>query len=1453
MPGLLRRRGASSDAELRRHSFYSSESTSTPTVLDPRASEQIPRRPSAAEFLSPPSAGDGPSITRTSVEGITERAASPPVQDESHKHRRFSMLKFRHASDSQLSTKARLQAQSQAQNAPPIPQRKFQFRLLHMSAPTNVDISAPEIITTAPTMDMSAVRPTKRKSRVRLPGRAKTSTDNHSEESVKDMKNEKKERRKTMSESGPSGSRSRVTFDEPERPVTTAGSSPPAYGDEATSSLALPVNRLSESSRSDGSSGDHGVYATTTTTTHTIHTTTTFFRLPRRKKQPAPLFDLSHLPQKANPQDQSQTLAGPRPSISSSALAPGTESSAVKAVRSTSADDVATHGFASPLPSPSQSELAKSSSLFAGPGVPLFRQGSSASTTSSPTRARLGMRGRSSTLSSLRNMPSDDPLPTPTLPSTRTSTSTGRKSFGDLFGLSHRLRQNSEPPFPRHGSGPATPGSNTSKNNSMQLTREPIVLPERHEDDTPAKYLVRLEEAVSRGVVASVLSKGSDPFSQAVLRSYMRGFGFFGDPMDMAIRKLLMEVELPKETQQIDRCLQGFANRYHECNPGIYASPDQAYFIAFSLLILHTDVFNKNNKHKMQKPDYLKNTRGEGIFDEILECFYDNISYTPFIHVEDDLDINGERIIQHKVKRKSLFPRSAVDPTKRPSKEPVDPYTLIIDSKLDTLRPNLKEVMYLEEHYSYLGTAPSLNLQDLQKTFFRTGILQIVSARSRPDAFMSEKTVSNPEEAHPGIVDIKITKVGLLWRKDAKKKKTRSPWQEWGAILTGAQLYFFRNTTWIKNLMHQHETHMKQGHDGIPVIFKPPLEQFKPDALMSTDDAVALLDSTYKKHKNAFVFVRHGGFEETFLADNEDEMNDWLAKLNYAAAFRTSGVRMRGVVGGNYEGQRTRGIRRLDSHNESTKSVQTPTGEVTIVSGKIDTKMAQDILAARREIMLQKISDAEEKLLAAQKQLDSQLRNARHLQILAPIQPKTREQVVLAAGRMAAQLKWGRMEIWRLKCHKDILTMDLEEEKTAEGMIPKTELAGETPSSERTTLARLHSKASTLGAQRSPRSPTLNAITRPSTSTQATPHHEGEHGMEDIFQTPPLSSSSSFHKAQASWELPPLNFDSRGVRKPSFSSVIPSSPRLAPTPSRASMKLNPTADTQRASTTPIDAAEQAVLEQSGLVDSDRTPDNKKPATGPDHEEGKDQVVEKDKLDRGKIRRSLHRTLREAHVPTHNRSRKGKDSASSAGMSEERAKDDVLSRGTGSFVVHGKKASVITFGSEIQSMSPDERIRLRKQAHREDPGVLSTATIDGDFHSVLAEPFEYHERHDSAATTSTATARSFRDLHKRLSVPSSNAPIAVTSDGEDSEAAVSFSEGRRTPLPPVEDENEDASESRPSSHGKQAMFYTPEASNSPVTAGFQEKPSGAIEREERDEQDHEVEGLPNAPFQTVVNA
>lgn len=1014
------------------------------------------------------------------------------------------------------------------------------------------------------------------------------------------------------------------------------------------------------------------------------------------------------------------------------------------------------------------------------------------------------------------------------------------------------MRQN--PDSFRHGSlTPATPGSNTSKNNSLQINREPIVLPERREDDTPAKYLARLEAVLSRGVIASALSKGNDSFTAAVLRSYMRTFSFFEEPMDMAIRKLLMEAELPKETQQIDRCLQAFANRYHECNPGIYSTPDQAYFIAFSLLILHTDVFNKNNKHKMQKADYLKNTHGEGIFDDILECFYDNISYTPFIHVEDDLTLNGDRAGSLRSK-KSIFPNGAPE-TLRRSKDPIDPYTLILDGRLDTLRPPLKDEIPLDEHYSYIGSTKTLNLKELQNTFFKTGVLQIVSARSRPDAFMTEKTANNPQEAHPGIVDIKVTKVGLLWRKDTKKKKTRSPWQEWGAVLTGAQLYFFRNTAWVKNLIHQYETHIKSGHDGIPLIFNPPLEQFKPDALMSTQGAVALWDTNYKKHKNAFVYVRHGGLEEVLLAQSEEDRNDWLAKLNYAAAFRTSGVRMRGVVGGNYEGQSRRAIRRLDS-TDATQLVQTPSGEVSINRAGIDQQMARDILVARREIIRKKIDEADEKLQSAQKLLDTQLRNARHLLILAPIQDKTRDQVRGGAAKIIAQLKWSRTEIWRLKCHRDILELDLEEEKEIGSSVAE-EAADVSTVTEGPSLAHKDSRASSQKTQQSPRAPAPLSLAQ---ASEFVKQMDGDSPEVEDFQTPPTSATDpSFHNGQPSRDMPPHGPDHLGLRKTSVSSAA-SSAKLVATSTPPRLTSSPPAGKDKDAIdeqAEDDEGERQVLEQAGLLEMGavRTSSHKRNSSGKTHDDSPDRPKrgsipgsDKDGLDRSKMRRSLQRTLRDGagHL-SHHRSRKGKDSASSGGMSDETVRDnnEVLYRGTGSFTVHGKKASVVNFGSELQNMSNDERIRQRKQSYQGDDHVFgSPASADDDFHSVLADPTERINRRGSGASASTATARSFRELHRKYSSSRTHrlatGGLTVPSD-EDSDAAVSFSDGRRSPLPPLDDEDETLGVDPP----KQTRFYTPEPPSSPALQKTSDR------GEESDEEAaQEIERLPSPVIQAV---
>jgi Sec7-like guanine-nucleotide exchange factor len=161
------------------------------------------------------------------------------------------------------------------------------------------------------------------------------------------------------------------------------------------------------------------------------------------------------------------------------------------------------------------------------------------------------------------------------------------------------------------------------------------------------------------------------------LQTYVGQFDFSDDPLDVALRKLLMEVGLPRETQQIDRVMEAFARRYLHSNPTLFTSEgkslgltnlhilfaethnlDHPYILAFSLIMLHTDAFNKSNKRKMTKAAYIKNTRLPGVAPEILDvglilccefplltflqCFYDNILFAPFIFIEDQLDVNGQ-------------------------------------------------------------------------------------------------------------------------------------------------------------------------------------------------------------------------------------------------------------------------------------------------------------------------------------------------------------------------------------------------------------------------------------------------------------------------------------------------------------------------------------------------------------------------------------------------------------------------------------------------------------------------------------------------------------------------------------------------------------------------------------------------------------------------------------------
>lgn len=1259
------------------------------------------------------------------------RPDSPPRQEANAKTKRFSLLKRSNYSEPELSYRARQHA-IREEEPPPLPPSR--------PATSANPPGTPSIIRTAPTMEHSNVehegnveaKPKHIQFRRQRSKHGKGESDDNQAKG----KPSSGIRRKLQ------GKSTTGLEDLHRHSVAMTGntspSAPPAYGEDGHSALALPANRISDSSDavdSNRSSADQ-IYGTTTTT-HTVSTHTTFFKLPRRNKNRNSLFPL---PVKLQPTSGENRLpqSPTTPRASNSALSatsqqsPDAQSPSATALyrRHTEASPAKTGGALSPMPSPTAVH-GRGSLSFAEPAPNMFRsdsQRSRGSTTSSPLQhpMRLSMRDRASTTSSF-GRPSVE-TPPPLTGSGRTSTSTtGRSSLGGFLSFA-RFRQGSDPHLPRHSS----PGRHSKSNSFAMSSREVLVIPEREEGDTPGKYLERLEASVSRSLIAGILSKSADVFAQNVLRSYTRRFPFFGEPIDMSLRKFLLEAELPKETQQVDRVMEAFAFRYHECNPGIFPSPDQAYVIAFSLMMLHTDAFNKNNKRKMQRQDYIKNTRGQDVAEEVLACFYDNICYTPFVHYEEEVDINGERILPFKPKKSKL--KGAMPDGSRKPTGPVDPYNLLVEQKLDLLRPAIKDIIIMEDPYNYLAAHTRLDMKYLQRAFTHTGVLQIISARSRPAAYEAQINDNLPSQAdtQAGIVELKVTKVGVLWRKSTKRKKTRSPWQEWGAILTGSQLYLFKNANWVKGLQHQFKQHQKPAHPRVPVVFKPPLQEFKPDNLIKTDNAVALVDRTYNRHKNAFTFVRPGNEEEVLLADDEAELNDWLALINYAAAFRAAGVRVRGMVGGNEEEQRLQDARQIDT----ARSLPSATGPVTIKNRGLSPHLQRQVMTARRQIMAQKISESDNELEQGNKKLETMLRNARHLQILAPIAPRTREQVLMAAAQTDNLIKWTRRGIWRTKCHKDILSLDVEQDGISAAELIATSPPPRPDPLDATNQARgpprLDSKPSV--ARSPPQSPT--SVKQPNRS----PTSGSNDTFRDVFRTPPETSPSP--RQDQGWHLPPLQLDvaTSPEHRPSVSSTFlststPRRPSLSQASSRSSVRtpvnresfeISETPSRQRHNNNPgpsMSDTELRILANNGLNPDQVSPNlSRLPSnldgTPPAPPTTNSPNTPETKRKSGGARRSLQKTLRDAHSSSHHnrhasihRHRKDKGSQSTVRSTDKEGSDREgvdatpgLERAKGRFILHGKQASVVQF--EGSGEWPNERMRKRREKWREVGGTSS---------------------------------------------------------------------------------------------------------------------------------------------------
>uniref|UniRef100_A0A6I8RBJ2 ADP ribosylation factor guanine nucleotide exchange factor 1 n=1 Tax=Xenopus tropicalis TaxID=8364 RepID=A0A6I8RBJ2_XENTR len=124
----------------------------------------------------------------------------------------------------------------------------------------------------------------------------------------------------------------------------------------------------------------------------------------------------------------------------------------------------------------------------------------------------------------------------------------------------------------------------------------------------------------------------NDKFNKEVMYAYVDQHDFQGKDFVSALRMFLEGFRLPGEAQKIDRLMEKFAARYLECNQGqtLFASADTAYVLAYSIIMLTTDLHSPQVKSKMTKEQYIKMNRGindsKDLPEEYLSAIYNEIA-----------------------------------------------------------------------------------------------------------------------------------------------------------------------------------------------------------------------------------------------------------------------------------------------------------------------------------------------------------------------------------------------------------------------------------------------------------------------------------------------------------------------------------------------------------------------------------------------------------------------------------------------------------------------------------------------------------------------------------------------------------------------------------------------------------------------------------------------------------
>ncbi|KAM9194160.1 PH and SEC7 domain-containing protein 3 isoform 4-T4 [Dugong dugon] len=153
-----------------------------------------------------------------------------------------------------------------------------------------------------------------------------------------------------------------------------------------------------------------------------------------------------------------------------------------------------------------------------------------------------------------------------------------------------------------------------------------------------ARRLYQLDR-FKRSDVAKHLGKNNE-FSKLVAEEYLKFFDFTGMTLDQSLRYFFKAFSLVGETQERERVLIHFSNRYFCCNPDTITSQDGVHCLTCAIMLLNTDLHGHNIGKKMTCQEFIANLQGvnEGgdFSKDLLKALYNSIKNEKLEWAVDD-------------------------------------------------------------------------------------------------------------------------------------------------------------------------------------------------------------------------------------------------------------------------------------------------------------------------------------------------------------------------------------------------------------------------------------------------------------------------------------------------------------------------------------------------------------------------------------------------------------------------------------------------------------------------------------------------------------------------------------------------------------------------------------------------------------------------------------------------